>query len=245
MAEEKDSVFGWGTGFYIAAVLGETEFPRIAPDWKLRRELEKLSTAELFGKLKKLNSTRARTIDPKNPRRLIRAIEIAADEEKPVGLKPRNPTGWGIGGAESVLKIGLTAPRETLYQRADAWAEKIVNNGLLDEVQDLINSGYKDTPPMKGIIYQTALDHLDGKVTKEEMLQRIKFDLHGYIRRQLTWFRRDREIRWFDVAKPNFDLEVGKVVESHLGKNSKSEIRSSKQITNSKFKIRGGLEFGA
>ncbi len=211
-----------GTGFYIAAVLGEIEFPRIAPDWQLRRELEKLSTGELFGKLQELDLERARTIDPKNPRRLVRAIEIAAADSS----EPRSDGGirarlFPSSAADQILKIGLTAPRETLYQHADAWAEAIVNDGLLDEVQDLINRGYKDTPPMKGIIYQPAVEHLDGKVTKEEMLQKIKFDLHGYIRRQLTWFRRDKSIRWFNIARSGFDLEIEKVVGSYVSGNSK------------------------
>jgi len=199
-----------GTGFYMAAVLEETEISRVLPDWPLRRELEKLSTEELFAKLKKLDPERAKNIDPKNPRRLIRAIEIAvsaADEEKPVGL--------GINGVE-ILKIGLTAPREHLYQNADAWAEGVVNDGLLEEVQNLIDRGYKNTPPMQGIIYQTAIDHLSGEISKEEMLQKIKFDLHGYIRRQLTWFKRDKEIKWFDLAKPDFDRRIGELVELHL-----------------------------
>lgn len=200
-----------GTGFYIAAVLGETEFPRVPPDWQLRQKLEKLSTAELFEKLKKLDSERAKTIDPKNPRRLVRAIEIAVQQSfaRP-GLANARP------GLTDALKIGLTAPREVLYQRADAWAEAIINNGLIAEVRDLISYGYRDAPPMKGIIYQAAADHLNGESSKEEMLQKIKFDLHGYIRRQLTWFKRDKEIRWFDTTKTGFDLKVEELVESFL-----------------------------
>ena len=205
-----------GTGFYIAAVLGETEFPRIAPDWKLRKELEKLSTAELFEKLQKLDPERAKSIDPKNPRRLIRAVEIAINA--PSG--PRELHSINVPRADpsvaNLLKIGLTAPREVLYQRADHWAEGVVNNGLLQEVQDLIHRGYKNTPPMQGIIYQSAVDHLDGKVTKKEMLQTIKFDLHGYIRRQLTWFKRDKEIQWHDITKSGFDVGIEDVVKSYM-----------------------------
>jgi len=217
LKKEKIMVAG-GTGFYIAAVLGETELTRIAPDWKLRKELETLSTAELFAKLQKLDPERAKMIDPKNPRRLIRAVEIAmsaanSPTRRVTGLQP---DGFFLGGGESVLKIGLTAPREILYQRADAWAEAIVNDGLLDEVQNLINSGYKNTEPMKGIIYQTAVEYLDEKITKEEMLQKIKFDLHGYIRRQLTWFKRDKNIHWFDINKAGFDLEIEGMLESSL-----------------------------
>lgn len=114
------------------------------------------------------------------------------------------------------LKIGLTSSRETLFQRAYAWAEGVVNDSLLAEVKNLIDRGYKNTPPMQGIIYQTTIDHLVGKISKEEMLQKIKFDLHGYIRRQLTWFRRDKEIQWFDLAEPDCGKKVEKLVESFL-----------------------------
>ncbi len=211
-----------GTGFYLAAVLGETEFPRVPPDWKLRKELEKLSTGELFEKLKRLDPKRAKTIDPKNPRRLIRAIEVALNA-------PSGPAPLADLSVADTLKIGLTADREILYHRADRWAEAIVNNGLLDEVQNLINRGYKDAPPMKGIIYQTAVEHLGGKIPQEEMLERIKFDLHGYIRRQLTWFKRDKEIRWFDVSEPKFGEKVEKMVESHLESNSVRTFRYAQE----------------
>ena len=208
-----------GTGFYIAAVLGETEFPRIPPDWELRKKLEKLSVEELFTELQELDPVRAKNIDPKNPRRLVRAIEVVVNA--PSG--PRELHSINVPLADpsvaSTLKIGLTADREVLYSRADAWAEGIVNNGLLDEVQNLINRGYKEAPPLQGIIYQSALDHLDGKTTKEEMLERIKFDLHGYIRRQLTWFKRDKDIRWFNITESGFDLKVEEMIEFYLNEN--------------------------
>ncbi len=208
-----------GTGFYIAAVLGETKFPRVAPDWELRKDLETLSTAELFEKLQKLDPERAKTIDPKNPRRLVRAIEVASKKNVVAGLVPARREATTRVATTNVLKIGLISNRSVLYDRADAWAESIVNHGLLDEVRDLINRGYKNTEPLKGIIYQTAVEYLDEKITKEEMLERIKFDLHGYIRRQLTWFKRDKEIRWFDLSEPDFDKKVEEVVESYLETN--------------------------
>jgi len=230
-----------GTGFYIAAVLGETEFPRIAPDWKLRKDLEKFSTEELFAKLKKLNPQRAKTVDPQNPRRLIRAIEITHAADSPTRrVTGHQPDGFFLGGVEggSVLKIGLTAPREVLYQRADAWAEAVVHDGLLDEVQNLIDRGYRNTEPPKGIIYQTAVEHLDGKITREEMLQKIKFDLHGYIRRQLTWFKRDKNIHWFDINKAGFDLEIEEMVESYLEKMINYQpLKPLNELSNDQLKI--------
>jgi tRNA dimethylallyltransferase len=87
---------------------------------------------------------------------------------------------------------------------------------LLNEVQDLINRGYKEAPPMRGIVYQTVVEFLDGVISQDEMLQKVKFDLHGYIRRQLTWFKRDKEIRWFDLTEPSFDKKIETLVESFL-----------------------------
>jgi tRNA dimethylallyltransferase len=198
-----------GTGFYIAAVLGESETAGVSPNWELRRQLEKLSVEELFEKLQRLDPKRSESIDRFNSRRLVRAIEIALAGASPK-LSPDRPE------PRSVLKIGLTAPREVLYQRADSWAEAIVSNGLIDEVKDLIRRGYKDAPPMNGIIYKTAIEFVDGKISKDEMRQRIKFDLHGYIRRQLTWFRKDKKINWLDITRPDFDPRTQKLVELFL-----------------------------
>ena len=127
--------------------------------------------------------------------------------------------GWKVEREEEKcedLKIGLTSSRETLYQRADAWAEAVVNDGLLEEARNLIGRGYKNIPPVKGIIYQPAVDFLEGKISEEEMLQRVKFDLHGYIRRQLTWFKRDKEIKWFDLTESDCGKKVEKMVELFL-----------------------------
>jgi len=76
--------------------------------------------------------------------------------------------------------------------------------------------GYKDSAPMKGIIYRSVVDYLEEKLEYDEMVQRIKFDLHGYIRRQMTWFSRNPDIEWFDITKRNFDKEIESRVQSYL-----------------------------
>jgi len=164
----------------------------VPPDFELRQELEKLSTPELFEKLRELDPERAEVIDSKNPRRLVRAIEVVAHGTCPA------PN--GAGGA-----------------RPDRKREVNVSRGaLVDEVYDLLERGYRETPAMKGIVYRTALDFVDQKITKAEMLKKIQFDLHGYIRRQLTWFRRDKAIRWFDITEPGFDKQVVGALRSKL-----------------------------
>lgn len=121
------------------------------------------------------------------------------------------------GEKTCVRHLGLTAPRQVLYDRADRWAEAIVSRGaLIDEVYDLLERGYRETPAMRGIVYRTALEFVNQKITKAPMLKKIQFDLHGYIRRQLTWFRRDKEVCWFNVAESGFDKQVVDALKSEL-----------------------------
>jgi len=222
-----------GTGFYIDVVLGKSTVAGVPPDFELRQELEKLSTPELFEKLRELDPERAEVIDSKNPRRLVRAIEVVAHGTCPApngagGARPDRKrevnsclagrrVASTLRGEKCILHFGLTAPRQVLYDRADRWAEAIVSRGaLVDEVYDLLERGYRETPAMKGIVYRTALDFVDQKIAKAEMLKKIQFDLHGYIRRQLTWFRRDKAIRWFDITEPGFDKQVVGALRSKL-----------------------------
>lgn len=201
-----------GTGFYIDVVLGKSAVAGVPPDFELRRELEKLSTGELFEKLRVLDFQRAETIDPQNPRRLIRAIEVAVASSEGVTRRAVNCASTGY-----VHHFGLAAPRQVLYARADRWAEAIVSSGsLIDEVYDLLDRGYRETPVMRGIVYRTALGFVDQKVTRAAMLERIQFDLHGYIRRQLTWFKRDKTIHWVDISEPGFDKRVADALRSKL-----------------------------
>jgi len=209
-----------GSGFYIDVVLGKLTVAGVPPDFELRRELEKLSTAELFEKLQALDPQRAKTIDPANPHRLIRAVEIAVSrrggssalpEESPAAQFPNVARDKSL--KLNAFILGLTAPRGVLYARADRWAQAIISNGtLIDEIYDLLDRGYRNTPPLRGIVYKTVLEFVDQKITKGEMLQKIKFDLHGYIRRQLTWFRRDEGIRWFDITQKGFDKRISDAI---------------------------------
>ncbi len=230
-----------GTGFYIAAALGEVELSGVPANPELRKELNKLETKKLVEMLKELDPEKLKNTDQNNPQRLIRAIEISIYKGKrpEVSAGPRCRPNRPHSTAESLsrtsgavgpnqvsrnvakinrLKIGLKAPRKILYQRADKWAETIIEQGLIEEAETLIEMGYKKTKPMQGIIYSTVIEYLNGEKTKEEMLQRIKWDLHKYIRRQLTWFRRDEKIKWLDISKDDFDTNAETLVESYLKK---------------------------
>lgn len=201
-----------GTGFYLDVVLGRARPAGVPPNEKLREELEKKSLEELNQLLKELDPKRWETIDQKNPRRLIRAIEVA---QSSMSSNIPDP-GTDLLGVKSLL-IGLAASREILYQRADTWAEKIVGDGsLVAEVKDLLERGYECASALQGIIYAPTLAFVAGKISQAELLERIQLDLHGYIRRQQTWFKKNPAIEWFDITTEGFDKKIAERVRSYL-----------------------------
>ena len=113
--------------------------------------------------------------------------------------------------------------REDLFSRADSWVKEIIKYGLIDEVKDLISRGYINTQPMQGMIYKTVLSYLNGEIIlKEDLETKIKFELHNYIRRQQTYFKKVKEVIWYDIKDNTFDQTVLKQVKSfHDGENSK------------------------
>jgi len=200
-----------GTGFYIKAILDGIETLQIHPDRKLRLQLENLSAVELFQKLGDINPEKAKNLnasDRKNPRRLIRAIEIALSKktiEKPVGLL----------NIEFLL-IGLKADPQILYQKADEWVEERLRQGLIEEVKKLLAKGYKNAVPMQGMIYKPTREFIGGEMTQEELKGKLKTQMHGFIRRQLTWFKKDKRIFWFDIANDDYQKKMENLVRTWL-----------------------------
>ena len=206
-----------GTGFYISALIGEIELSGVPADQELRDELFKDSLENLQTTLKSLSPgkfNKMNNSEKKNKQRLIRAIEVAIAtklgknklKQKRTPLPPMD-----------ILKIGLKAPRKIMYHKADRWAHRIVMSGaLIKETKDLLDRGYRNTRLLQGMIYAPTVSFLDGKLDKNELVKTIQDELRAYIRRQLTWFRRDKETKWFDVSKIGFDKEVVKLVELFL-----------------------------
>lgn len=210
-----------GSGFYLGAVLGEIQLAEVEPDWELRSRLEKLSAEKLSARLRELNSKIAERTDPKNKRRLVRAIEVELARR---GRVERLFPGEAKRPVLDSLKIGLTGPRELLYQRADEWVNQVLEAGLFEEVATLRQQGYGGAEPLQNFIYREAGEFLDGRLNQEEMAQKVKFGMHTYIRRQLIWFRRDPpaggEIHWLDISTSppagGFDEQASKLVRSYL-----------------------------
>jgi tRNA dimethylallyltransferase len=183
-----------GTGFYIDAVLGTTSVPEVPPDHALRKKLEKKSVEELFKMLRTLDPRRAKDIDEKNPRRLIRAIEIARalGSVPPLETKP---------SPYDVLSIGLTVNRDTLREKISARLTKRMKKGMLAEGRRLHAAGlsWKRMRAL-GLEYRAMADLLTGITTRTEMTEKLTTEICQYAKRQMTWFQRDKNIKWFKPA---------------------------------------------
>ncbi|MDP3729232.1 MAG: tRNA (adenosine(37)-N6)-dimethylallyltransferase MiaA [bacterium] len=191
LARKKTPIIVGGTGFWIDTLLYNIKLPEVPPDPKLRKSLEKKNATDLYRILKELDPARAKTIEKENPRRLIRAIEIAKKLGK-VPMLEKKPAKY------PVVWIGLNPPTKLLEKNILERAGKMINHGLLEETRQLL----KDRVDRKkirelGFEYKNALNYLDGNITKKEMLSKLIRDTLHYAKQQMRWFKRNKEIRWF------------------------------------------------
>lgn len=190
----KTPILVGGTGFWVDAVALGKQFPAVPPNEHLRRRLEKKSAAKLFEILRKLDPRRARAIEKKNPRRLIRAIEIA----RALGRVPRVVE----KSAYATLWLGLTFPPAILRKRIRARLEHRLRAGMIQEALKLRSRGL----PWKrfyelGLEYRFLADYLRGNISREELSTKLKRAIFDYARRQLSWFRRNQRIHWVKNTK--------------------------------------------
>lgn len=197
-----------GTGFYIQAVLYDIDFRENETDLSYREELERLVEEKgaeyLHDLLKQLDPDSAEAIHPNNSKRVIRALEYVKltgdkisdhNEEQKTKCSPYNS-----------CYFVLTKDRGKLYETINQRVDQMMEKGLLEEVKRLAAMGYtKDMVSMQGIGYKEILCYLEGDGTLEEAITLIKRDTRHYAKRQLTWFKRERDVIWVD--KDNFSNE--------------------------------------
>lgn len=193
----KTPIICGGTGFYISAITGGIKIPEVKPNWKLRKKLKKMPVEKLFEMLKKLSPQRAKNIDSKNPRRLIRAIEIArAASTTVVEAKP-------IDNRCRFMQIGIKLPEKELKKRIEKRVKKMFRDGLLSEVKKLKKQGlsWKRIYEL-GFEYKYPALFLQGKISEEEMLKRMILENWHYVKRQMTWFKKYApETKWISNKK--------------------------------------------
>lgn len=182
-----------GTGQYVMAVVEGWGIPEVAPQPALRRALGALPEGEAARWLRALDPPAAGRIDPRNVRRVIRALEVSlVTGQRMTDLQRRTPPPYDF------FLVGVRRDRADLYARIDARVDSMMAAGLLAEVEALRAAGYgRRHPAMSGLGYRQLLDYLDGRMTLEEAVQRIKFETHRFARQQATWFRADdARIHW-------------------------------------------------
>jgi len=208
-----------GTGFYIQAVVDGMVIPEVKPDWKLRKKLEKKSIEELFLMLKKLDPWRATRIDPKNPRRLVRALEIVLSTGKPtptlLGLPPVGEAGIP---QFSILQIGIKKSPTELKKLINKRLQKRVK-GIIAEVKNLHKNGlsWKRFEEL-GLEYRFVAQYIQRKSSQGEMVEKLQKEIEHYARRQMTWFKRDKKIHWVKTQQ-----EAAKLIKEFLNKKSQAD----------------------
>jgi tRNA dimethylallyltransferase len=206
-----------GTGLYIKAVVEGWSIPRVRPNKALRTELYREAEAKggvaLHARLHQVDPVAAEKIDPRNVRRVIRALEVYLETGRPISeLQRRRPPPY------RVLQIGLTMERAALYQCIDQRVDRMLERGLVEEVRGLVERGYGyELPAMSGLGYRQVGCYLRGEISLEEAIRLIKRDTRRFVRQQYNWFRMDDEgIRWFQALDDPFDAIIG-VIQPFLG----------------------------
>jgi tRNA dimethylallyltransferase len=209
-------LFVGGTGLYVRAVLEGLTIPVVPPDPKLRESLFAQATQEgeiaFHERLRRIDPVAAERLDPRNVRRVVRALEVCLKTGRPISEQQRRePPPY------RTLKIGLTMPREVLYERVDHRVDAMIASGLVKEVQGLVARGYGcELPAMSGLGYQQIGLYLRGEATLDEAIVLIKRHTRRFIRHQYNWFHpNDPEIRWFDPLVCSYET-IFEVIQTHL-----------------------------
>lgn len=205
-----------GTGLYLDSIIYDLDFGNSGADEEYRRELEAIADAEglqsLYEKLIEVDPAQAEKIDSNNRHRIIRALEIYhSTGEKPseIGGKLREQN-----REYTPLYIVLTRDREVLYERINERVLQMVDDGLVEEVRELLESGLsKDLKAFKGIGYKEVIAHLEGRLDRGQMIAAIQQNSRRYAKRQLTWFRREPNAVWFDLdAYEDTSVLIGDII---------------------------------
>ena len=216
-AAGKIPILAGGTGFYIPALLYDIDFTEQECDEAYRAELELLATEKgahyLHNMLREVDPASADAIHANNIKRVIRALEFYHLSGKQISEhneKEREKT-----SPYHFAYFVLTDERSHLYANIDKRVDLMIEQGLVDEVQKLKNMGFhRDMVSMQGLGYKEILDYLDGKTTLEEAIYIIKRETRHFAKRQLTWFRRERDVIWLD--KQTYDYQDAKILDSMI-----------------------------
>lgn len=212
-AQGRIPIIAGGTGFYIQALLYDIDFTEEEEDMRYRRKLEQFAKEHgahaLHEKLKAVDEKSANEIHENNVKRVIRALEFHHLSGKKIS--EHNEQERQKEAPYTFAYFVLNDERDRLYRRINQRVDIMMEQGLVDEVQKLKNMGYhKKMVSMQGLGYKEILEYLEGECSLEEAVYRIKRDTRHFAKRQLTWFRREREVIW--VNKQEFEYDNDKIL---------------------------------
>ncbi len=212
-AQGRIPIIAGGTGFYIQALLYDIDFTEEEEDMRYRRKLEQFAKEHgahaLHEKLKAVDEKSANEIHENNVKRVIRALEFHHLSGKKIS--EHNEQERQKESPYTFAYFVLNDERDRLYRRINQRVDIMMEQGLVDEVQKLKNMGYhKKMVSMQGLGYKEILEYLEGECSLEEAVYRIKRDTRHFAKRQLTWFRREREVIW--VNKQEFEYDNDKIL---------------------------------
>ena len=201
-------IIAGGTGFYIQALLYDIDFSEQDADSEYRRELEQLAIEHgaeyLHEMLRKVDEKSAEAIHANNVKRVIRALEFYHLTGQKIS--EHNETEKQKESPYNFAYFVLTDERAHLYERIDKRVDIMIEQGLVEEVRKLKEMGFhREMVSMQGLGYKEILSFLDGEITLEEAIYIIKRETRHFAKRQLTWFRREREVLWFDKKQYSYD----------------------------------------
>jgi len=200
-----------GTGLYIKAVTEGIKTAGIAPDRVLRRSLSGKNPNELFEILAGIDPLKAASMnisDKKNPRRLVRAIEI-------VRKKTKNKVKEGVSNFKDVLYIGLKTQNDILFKKIEERVYQRLKNGFEEEMLGLLEKGVGwDDQSMQSLGYRQYRDYYEKKTGKEEFVKNWISEEKKYAKRQITWFKKVKRISWFDISAKDWKSKVDKSVKN-------------------------------
>lgn len=189
-----------GAGLYIKTIVDNLEIPEVKPDPKLREKIEtqikKRGLENLYKKLIRLDPESADFIDPKNPRRIIRGLEVISKTGRPFSLQRKR----GEPLFET-LQIGIKLPSKILKQKIEKRVENQIKRGLIKEIKNLVKKYGEKIESLNSIGYKEIIKYFDKKITLDEAIKLIKRNNWLYAKRQMTWFKKDKRIRWIKSQK--------------------------------------------
>lgn len=222
LKKKKIPIICGGTGLYINSLVYNIEFADTICDWDLReklaKEAEEHGNEYIYNKLKAIDPKAAEKIHMNNVKRVIRAIEVYTYTQKPISLHQeeslRNPPKYNY------IIIGLTKERERLYEDIEKRVDIMMKTGLVDEVKKLLEMGYdKNTIAMQGLGYKEIMSYIKGEMSEEETVYILKRDTRRYAKRQITWFKKLKNVYWIKVDEIKEEKEIIEKIKYHIARH--------------------------